>query len=88
MTGGQLRVLLDRIRWSQTQIAEELGVPPARVRKWSAGLEAVPEPVAVWCQAVAGDLEAARLRNPPPRVPSPGRVISSRAVNGDAKPAA
>jgi len=87
MTAGQLRVLLERIRWSQIQVAEELGEPPVRVRKWVTGREAVPEAVAAWFRALASALEAARLSNPPPLVP-PGRAVGGRAGQGDATRAA
>lgn len=70
MTAGQFREVLERIRWSQTQIADELGEDPARIRKMATGRMTIPEPLAKWSRALADDLEAARLRNPPPKIPS------------------
>lgn len=70
MTGGQFREALERIRWSQAQIAAELGEEPLRIRQMATGRRAVPEALAVWIRALAADLEAARLRNPPPKLPS------------------
>lgn len=59
------------LRWSQVQIAVDLGESPAKVRKWSAGLEPVPPAVAYWIEALARDAVASRDRNPPPRVTRP-----------------
>jgi transcriptional regulator with XRE-family HTH domain len=70
MTSGQFREALERIRWSQAQIAAELGEEPLRIRKMATGRMSIPDPLAVWIRALAADLEAARLRNPPPVLPS------------------
>lgn len=70
MTGGQFREVLERIRWSQALIAAELGEDPARIRRMVAGRLPIPEKLAKWSRALADDLEAARLRNPPPVLPS------------------
>jgi DNA-binding transcriptional regulator YdaS (Cro superfamily) len=53
MTGAQFRKCVTAIRWSQVQIAEDLGVLPAKVRKWSAGADTVPPEVAAWVMSLA-----------------------------------
>jgi hypothetical protein len=69
MTGGQFRACVAQLRCTQVSLAEDLCVTPLKVRKWSAGLDPVPEVVAVWLRALAKDAEDSRLRNPPPVVP-------------------
>jgi hypothetical protein len=51
MSAGQFRQCLGMIRWTQTVLAEEMGVPALKVRKWSAGLEPIPDMVAEWVRA-------------------------------------
>jgi transcriptional regulator with XRE-family HTH domain len=67
MTAGQFRECLQKLRWSQVSIAEDLGVTPLRVRQWSAGLAPIPDEVANWIRPLAADIKAAYDRNPLPR---------------------
>jgi len=69
MTPQQFRACVDQLRWPQWRLAEDLGVPQLKVRKWSAGVEVVPEVVAVWIRDLAGRIEAAYALCPPPAVP-------------------
>lgn len=70
MTGGQFREQVERTRWSQAQVAAELGEEPSRIRRMINNSLPVPDVLATWIRALADDLEAARLRNPPPRLRS------------------
>jgi hypothetical protein len=79
MTGGQFRKCVEILRWPQVRIAEDLGVQHIKVRRWSAGIDPVPEVVAVWIRAMASEAEDMRQRNPPPVVPRmPARRRSAK----------
>lgn len=69
MTGGQFRKCVTALRWKQVQIAEDLGVLPIKVRKWSAGLDPVPPEVAQWIMKLVRETEQMRIRCPAPVVP-------------------
>jgi transcriptional regulator with XRE-family HTH domain len=84
MTSGQFRECLEALRWTQAQVAEELGLPPLRVRKMSTGREPVPEPIASWIRALSSELEEVRRRHVPPTIPQAPR---SRKGQDDGPPA-
>jgi len=72
------------ICWSQAQIAAKLGEAPARIRKMATGRTLIPELLAKRSRALAEDLETARLRNPPPNLPSASVERRSQATHPEA----
>jgi hypothetical protein len=69
MTAGQFRECVKLTRWTQAMIAEELGVLPVKVRKWSAGFDPVPDVVGDWITNLSIALEAVYQSHHPPLVP-------------------
>lgn len=53
MTTDRLRWCLDQIRWSQRQLARELGIGETTVRKWARGTVPIPPEVGPWLEALA-----------------------------------
>ena len=62
MTADRLRVLLDRIGWSQRELARRVGYDERQVRRWAAGAT-IPDDIAAWLE----ELDAVLARRPPPR---------------------
>lgn len=52
----------ERLGWTQTQLAERLGVTRDAVAKWEAGVRKVSEPVAIAIRAVAAEERKRRRR--------------------------
>ena len=53
MTPQGLQECLDIIGWSQTALADKLGVSPRTTRSWCNGRRPVPGNVAVWVDDIA-----------------------------------
>ncbi len=52
MTGKQLRVIRKRLRWTQAQIAEAVGVTSNTVARWERDEVGISEPIAKLIQTV------------------------------------
>jgi len=52
MTGKQLRVIRKRLRWTQAQIAEAVGVTSNTVARWERDEVGISEPIARLIQTV------------------------------------
>ena len=74
MTGQELAVCLDILRWSGRTLAREIGWDQKMVVRWLSGLGWVPPDVAVWLRKLA-DFHRA---NPFPRQPK--RIRGRRAI--------
>ncbi len=72
MIAGRLRQCLAILRWTQSDLAEELGVPVEQADAWLAGRTRVPVVVAAWLEAL---VKAHRS------VPKP-RTVESNAILG------
>jgi len=46
MTGKELSGIRDRLKWTQVQLAEAVGVASNTVARWERGEMAIPEPAA------------------------------------------
>lgn len=63
--------LLARIGWSQTELADRLGVNSRTVRRWVSGQNETPPDVVAWLQTVAMAVEA---------IPQPAGWVSKSDV--------
>jgi len=52
MTADELRRLLNKMNWSQGDLARNAGRDPARTHKMARGLEPIDEPLAAWLRRV------------------------------------
>lgn len=52
MIAGRLRQCLAILRWTQVDLAEELGIPAEHVGEWLTGRTHVPVAVAAWLEAL------------------------------------
>ena len=52
MTGKQLRVIRKRLRWTQAQIAEAVGVTSNTLARWERDEVGIGEPIARFIQTV------------------------------------
>lgn len=52
MDATELREILDRMGWSQGDLARNAGRDPARTHKMARGLEPIDEPLAAWLRRV------------------------------------
>jgi transcriptional regulator with XRE-family HTH domain len=53
MTTARLKACLKALRWSEADLAEELGSTPATVRAWLDGRDHAPLAVLAWLEALA-----------------------------------
>ncbi|MGB3897436.1 MAG: helix-turn-helix transcriptional regulator [Mesorhizobium sp.] len=72
MIAGRLRQCLAILRWTQADLAEELGVPVEQTGDWLSGRTRVPVAVAAWLEAL---VKAHRS------VPKPD-ILESKAILG------
>ncbi len=72
MIAGRLRQCLAILRWTQVDLAEELGIPAEHVGEWLTGRTHVPVAVAAWLEAL---VKAHRS------VPKPD-ILESKAILG------
>lgn len=61
MTPDRLRTILGALGWSQTGLANRLGVNPLLVRRWASGRVIVPLNVDGWLEFVVTGIETAPL---------------------------
>jgi transcriptional regulator with XRE-family HTH domain len=79
MSAGRLRNCLEALGWSLRHLARVLDINFTTVRRWAAGTQEVPPPIAAWLEILARCHET----NPPPaRVPP---SIKFYMEEGDAK---
>lgn len=52
MIAARLRQCLAILRWTQADLAEELGIPAEQAGEWLAGRTHVPVAVAAWLEAL------------------------------------
>lgn len=72
MIAGRLRQCLGILRWTQADLAEELGIPAEQAGEWLTGRTHVPVAVAAWLEAL---VKAHRS------VPKPD-ILESKAILG------
>jgi transcriptional regulator with XRE-family HTH domain len=64
MTPQRFKQCLEQIGWTLRGVADRLGLPPTRIRRWADGEYAVPAEVARWLDKLASTHE----RMPPPEI--------------------
>jgi hypothetical protein len=64
MEPARFRQCLEQIGWTLRGVADHLGLPPTRIRRWADGDYPVPAEVGRWLDRLA----AAHERFPPPEV--------------------
>jgi hypothetical protein len=62
MDADELRAILDRMGWSQGDLARNAQRDPARTRKMARGQEPIDEPLANWLRKVAPIISDPPLR--------------------------
>lgn len=76
MITDRLRECLTVLRWSDEDLADELGAPTAHVRAWFNGSSHVPVVVAAWLET----LVKAHRTTPRPRMDPQGQFICTNAA--------
>ncbi len=60
MRGEELRRIRDRLKWTQVQLAEAVGVTPNSVARWERNEVPIQEPVARLIKVIAGQKRGAK----------------------------
>lgn len=81
MIAARLRECLKVLRWTEADLAEELGVPAVQVHEWLAGRAYVPVAVAAWLEA----LVKAHRRLPRPVIDAESRFTRAVVAGSDSE---
>ena len=62
MDRAEFKAIRERLGWTQTEIAERLGVTRDAIAKWEAGVRGISEPVAIALRAIASEARKKKRR--------------------------
>jgi transcriptional regulator with XRE-family HTH domain len=66
MTGEDLKTVRTKLGFTQTQLAEKLGVARNTVTRWEMGLRGIPEPVVRLLEFLQKEVQATKTKRKKP----------------------